>query len=55
MTTAALCVPTIHESAFVDIRQIDATVQKEGLVGHVAYLIPLQAIKLKILKWNEAG
>jgi Tol biopolymer transport system component len=30
-----LCVPTIHESAFTDIRAIDATVQRLGLNGHL--------------------
>ena len=30
-----VCVPTIHESAFRDITQIDATVQELGLIGHL--------------------
>jgi oligogalacturonide lyase len=30
-----VCVPTIHQSAFTDIRAIDATVQRLGLVGHI--------------------
>lgn len=30
-----ICVPTIHESAFRDIKKIDATVQELGLTGHL--------------------
>ncbi len=30
-----VCVPTIHESAFADVRAIDATVQRLGLAGHL--------------------
>lgn len=30
-----LCVPTIHESAFQDIKAIDATVQRLGLTSHL--------------------
>lgn len=30
-----LCVPTIHEAAFADIRAIDATVQRLGLTSHL--------------------
>jgi oligogalacturonide lyase len=30
-----ICVPTIHESAFEDIRAIDATVQRLGLSSHL--------------------
>lgn len=30
-----ICVPTIHESAFSDIKAIDATVQRLGLAGHI--------------------
>jgi oligogalacturonide lyase len=30
-----VCVPTIHEAAFADLRAIDATVQRRGLAGHI--------------------
>jgi Tol biopolymer transport system component len=30
-----VCVPTIHESAFADVRAIDATVQRLGLSSHL--------------------